>query len=176
MVAPIDAVREVRGVVDLVGANRPMADPHGGSDLPSLLELPGRERRRNRGDGHGPVAERGRGGRSHERRIRPPRVGHHDARDRDEPGTQRLDLPRGGSLPAGHNCARVPHGHPGEHCPATATQPEKGLSLIPTKFYLKKGKIKCELALAKGKKLHDKRDAIRDRDLKRDADREMRNR
>ena len=38
---------------------------------------------------------------------------------------------------------------------------EKGLSLIPTKFYLKKGKIKCELALAKGKKLHDKREAER---------------
>jgi SsrA-binding protein len=38
---------------------------------------------------------------------------------------------------------------------------EKGLALIPIKFYLKKGKIKCELALAKGKKLHDKREAER---------------
>jgi SsrA-binding protein len=38
---------------------------------------------------------------------------------------------------------------------------EKGLALIPLKFYLKKGKIKCELALAKGKKLHDKREAER---------------
>lgn len=40
---------------------------------------------------------------------------------------------------------------------------EKGLALIPTKFYLKKGKIKCELALAKGKKLHDKRETERAR-------------
>ena len=40
---------------------------------------------------------------------------------------------------------------------------EKGLSLIPLRFYLKRGKIKCELALAKGKKLHDKRQAERDR-------------
>ena len=34
--------------------------------------------------------------------------------------------------------------------------------------------MKVEIALVKGKKLHDKRDAIRDRDLKREADREMR--
>jgi len=40
---------------------------------------------------------------------------------------------------------------------------ERGLSLIPTKIYLKKGHIKCELALARGKKLHDKREAERDR-------------
>jgi SsrA-binding protein len=38
---------------------------------------------------------------------------------------------------------------------------EKGLSLGPTKVYLKKGRIKCELALARGKKLHDKREAER---------------
>ena len=38
---------------------------------------------------------------------------------------------------------------------------EKGLSLVPTKVYLKGGKIKCELALARGKKLHDKREAER---------------
>ena len=40
---------------------------------------------------------------------------------------------------------------------------EKGLSLIPTKIYLKEGRIKCEIALAKGKKLHDKREAERAR-------------
>src|SRR5215469_16190280 len=40
---------------------------------------------------------------------------------------------------------------------------EKGLSLIPTKIYLKEGRIKCEVALAKGKKLHDKREAERAR-------------
>lgn len=40
---------------------------------------------------------------------------------------------------------------------------EKGLSLIPTRLYLKNGRIKCELALAKGKKFHDKREAERAR-------------
>ena len=38
---------------------------------------------------------------------------------------------------------------------------EKGLSLVATKVYLKEGRIKCELALARGKKLHDKREAER---------------
>lgn len=38
---------------------------------------------------------------------------------------------------------------------------EKGLSLIPTKIYLKNGRIKCEVALAKGKKFHDKRETER---------------
>ena len=38
---------------------------------------------------------------------------------------------------------------------------EKGLSLIPTRLYLKNGRIKCELALAKGKKFHDKRESER---------------
>jgi SsrA-binding protein len=38
---------------------------------------------------------------------------------------------------------------------------EKGLTLIPTKIYLKKGRIKCELALAKGKDHKDKRDVLR---------------
>ena len=38
---------------------------------------------------------------------------------------------------------------------------EKGLQLIPTRIYLKNGRIKCELALAKGKKFHDKRVAER---------------
>jgi len=40
---------------------------------------------------------------------------------------------------------------------------DKGLSLIPTKIYLKAGHIKCELALAKGKKFHDKRETERAR-------------
>jgi SsrA-binding protein len=38
---------------------------------------------------------------------------------------------------------------------------EQGLTLIPTKIYLKKGRIKCELALAKGKNFKDKRDVLR---------------
>jgi len=51
---------------------------------------------------------------------------------------------------------------------------EKGLTLIPTKFYLMKGRIKCELALAKGKKLHDKRAAERDRAAELEAREAMR--
>jgi SsrA-binding protein len=46
---------------------------------------------------------------------------------------------------------------------------EKGLSLIPTKMYLKNGHIKCELALARGKKLHDKREAERNREMQAEA-------
>ena len=53
---------------------------------------------------------------------------------------------------------------------------EKGLSLIPTKIYLKNGKIKCELALARGKKLHDKREAERARTAEAEARAEMRRR
>ena len=46
---------------------------------------------------------------------------------------------------------------------------EKGLALIPTRVYLKNGKIKCELALAKGKKFHDKREAERARSAEEEA-------
>lgn len=46
---------------------------------------------------------------------------------------------------------------------------EKGLTLIPLRFYLKKGRIKCELALAKGKKLHDKRETERAREAEAEA-------
>ena len=53
---------------------------------------------------------------------------------------------------------------------------EKGLSLIPTKIYLKNGRIKCEIAVAKGKKLHDKREAERSRTAEAEARAEMRRR
>lgn len=43
----------------------------------------------------------------------------------------------------------------------------KGLTLIPTRLYLKHGRAKIELALARGKKLHDKRETIKKRDLDR---------
>ena len=46
---------------------------------------------------------------------------------------------------------------------------EKGLSLIPTKMYLKEGRLKVELALGKGKKLHDKREAERTREQEAEA-------
>lgn len=38
---------------------------------------------------------------------------------------------------------------------------EKGLALVPTKIYLKKGRVKCEFAVGRGKKLHDKRETER---------------
>jgi SsrA-binding protein len=53
---------------------------------------------------------------------------------------------------------------------------EKGLSLIPTRIYLKAGRIKCELAVAKGKKLYDKREAERARTAEAEARSEMRRR
>jgi SsrA-binding protein len=46
---------------------------------------------------------------------------------------------------------------------------ERGFTLIPTKIYLKSGKIKCELALARAKKLHDKREAERTRETQAEA-------
>ena len=46
---------------------------------------------------------------------------------------------------------------------------EKGLALIPLKMYLKAGRIKCEVALAKGKKLHDKRETIKVREQEAEA-------
>lgn len=56
------------------------------------------------------------------------------------------------------------------------TTREKGLALIPTKMYLKDGRIKCEIAVAKGKKLHDKREAERTRTAEDEARAEMRRR
>ncbi len=50
---------------------------------------------------------------------------------------------------------------------------EDGYSLIPTKVYLKGSKVKVELALAKGKKLYDKRSAIAEKDAKRRIDRKI---
>ncbi len=53
---------------------------------------------------------------------------------------------------------------------------EKGLVLIPTRMYLKGGRIKCEIAVAKGKKLHDKRETERKRTAEEEARAEMRRR
>ena len=77
------------------------------------------------------------------------------------------------------------HGHRDNHMPtrtrklllhkseiiklASKTQ-EKGLTLVATRMYLKNGRLKVELGVAKGKKLHDKRETIK----RRDADREAR--
>ncbi|PJA98468.1 MAG: SsrA-binding protein [Ignavibacteriales bacterium CG_4_9_14_3_um_filter_30_11] len=50
---------------------------------------------------------------------------------------------------------------------------EKGLTLIPYRLYFKNGKVKVELALAKGKKAYDKRESIKKRDLKREQERNI---
>lgn len=49
----------------------------------------------------------------------------------------------------------------------------KGYTVVPTQVYLQKGLAKVEIALAKGKKLHDKRQAIAERDSKRDVQRAL---
>ena len=51
---------------------------------------------------------------------------------------------------------------------------QKGMTIIPTRVYLKSGRAKVEIALARGKKSYDKREAIAKRDRARDAAREMR--
>ena len=51
---------------------------------------------------------------------------------------------------------------------------EKGFTLIPLEFYLKDGRVKVLLGLCKGKKLFDKRNDIKERDINRDLAREVR--
>ena len=50
---------------------------------------------------------------------------------------------------------------------------EQGLTLIPIKIYLKGGIIKMELALGRGKKIHDKRQTMKKRDAERDVERAL---
>jgi SsrA-binding protein len=59
--------------------------------------------------------------------------------------------------------------HKGEIMRLWGKTREKGLALVPLRVYFKNGRAKVELALAKGKKLHDKREEI----AKRDAEREI---
>lgn len=51
---------------------------------------------------------------------------------------------------------------------------ERGLTLVPLRLYFKRGVAKVELALAKGKKLYDRREAIAERDARREIDRALR--
>ena len=51
---------------------------------------------------------------------------------------------------------------------------ERGLTLIPLKLYFKSGRAKLELGLGRGKKLHDKRSTLREREVKREIDRAAR--
>jgi SsrA-binding protein len=53
---------------------------------------------------------------------------------------------------------------------------EKGYTLIPLNFHLKDGKVKVQVGLGKGKRAYDKREDIKRRDQKREAEREIRKR
>ena len=76
----------------------------------------------------------------------------HGNRDNHEPGRRRKLLL-----------------HRGEIDKLLGKTREKGLTLIPTKLYLKEGRIKCELALGRGKKLYDKRETERRREVEAEA-------
>lgn len=52
----------------------------------------------------------------------------------------------------------------------------KGVTIVPVKVYLKEGRAKLDIAIAKGKKLYDKRSAIAERDIDREVRREERER
>ncbi len=53
---------------------------------------------------------------------------------------------------------------------------QKGVTIVPTRVYLKNGRAKLEIAIGKGKKLYDKRAAIAERDAKREIERELHHR
>jgi SsrA-binding protein len=50
---------------------------------------------------------------------------------------------------------------------------KKGVTIVPTRLYLKDGRAKVEIAIAKGKKLYDKRAAIAEREAKRQLERQL---
>ncbi len=56
----------------------------------------------------------------------------------------------------------------------TGKTAERGLTLVPLRLYFKKGRAKLELGLARGKKLHDKRSALREREVRREMDKAAR--
>jgi SsrA-binding protein len=61
--------------------------------------------------------------------------------------------------------------HRGEIERLEAKVSERGLTLVPTRIYFKEGRAKVEIALARGKDLYDKRETIREREMKRDMER-----
>jgi SsrA-binding protein len=50
---------------------------------------------------------------------------------------------------------------------------EAGLTIVPLKVYLKKGLIKLEIALVKGKKIHDKRETLKKKEVNREMERAL---
>lgn len=63
--------------------------------------------------------------------------------------------------------------HHGEILKMRVASEAKGLTLVPTRLYLKKGKAKVEIGVARGKHTYDKREALAERENQRDAEREM---
>jgi len=61
--------------------------------------------------------------------------------------------------------------HAGEIERLTGKVKERGYTLVPLRLYFKNGRAKVEIALARGKKLHDKRDSLHEREARRDIDR-----
>ncbi len=53
---------------------------------------------------------------------------------------------------------------------------ERGFSLVPTKIYFKNGRVKIEIGVGRGKKLHDKRHTLKEKEANRDMARAMRDR
>ncbi|MDI6769458.1 MAG: SsrA-binding protein SmpB [Anaerolineales bacterium] len=53
---------------------------------------------------------------------------------------------------------------------------QKGVTVVPTRVYLKEGRAKLEIAIAKGKKLHDKREVLARREAEREIERQMQRR
>ncbi len=51
---------------------------------------------------------------------------------------------------------------------------ERGLTIVPLRLYFKHGRAKLEIGLARGRKLHDKRAVLRERETKREMDKAMR--
>ncbi|MGE3261823.1 MAG: SsrA-binding protein SmpB [Bacteriovoracia bacterium] len=61
--------------------------------------------------------------------------------------------------------------HKEELTKIAAALEEKGLTIVPTQMYFLKGKAKIEIGVGKGKKLHDKRQSIKEKESKREMDR-----
>ena len=66
--------------------------------------------------------------------------------------------------------------HKREICRLDGLVQRQGYTLVPLSVYLKDGRMKLELGLCRGKKLHDKRDDMAERDARRDIDRAMKSR
>jgi SsrA-binding protein len=61
--------------------------------------------------------------------------------------------------------------HRGEISKLIGKTEQKGLTLVPLKMYLKQGRVKVLIGLARGKKLHDKRDSLKEKQAKREIER-----